>query len=259
MKILLLAAVFPLGTQLITGSVKNYLNELYTSENDVIVQAANTNGNILAECTVKGASAGSSGENYLLEVPVTSTATAMSIAPGDPLNLFVIDGSELKVAAGSVSNSLANVEMKVNLRVVNTESFASTSSYTNSLGQVEVAKEYLDVWRAYTDVTYNPDGDEDGDGASNYFEYLSGTNPFDESDYLAIKNFQLSANKTAALTFEYVGGHVYSVLTAESLSAADWQTDTTILPATATDEPGEITITVVPTEATSRFYMIDPQ
>lgn len=251
---------FPLGTQIITGSVKNYLNELYSSENVVKVQAADTEGHVLAECDVHDAIVGSDGENYLLEVPVTQMRTAFSIQPGDELRLYVVDGNQLKVAAGTVSSANAFDEIKADLRVINVEKYPSSSSYADQKGEVVVAKEYLDIWAAYSDgKPYSPDADEDGDGASNYFEYLSGTNPFDPSDYLAIKSFKLATDRTAELSFEYVGGHVYSVLTSESLADPKWAKEKTVLFATTAEEPGITTITVLPTEATSRFYKLDPQ
>ena len=255
------SANFPLGTQIVSGSVKNYLNELYASDNAVKVQAADTNGHILAECEVHNAVAGSSGENYLLEVPVTSIATGSSIAPGDIIRLYVIDGNELKVAAGTVSSQKANADIRANLRVVDVTFFDSMSCYTNEFGKVAVANEYLALWNAYSDgKKYDPDADEDGDKTSNYFEYLSGTNPFDPSDYLAIKDFQLTAERTAAITFEYVCGHVYSILSTSTLAQPVWATEKTVLPATTKDEPGITTIYVVPTEKSpSRFFMVDPR
>lgn len=255
------SANFPLGTQIVSGSVKNYLNELYASDNAVKVQAADTNGHILAECDVHSAVTGATGENYLLEVPVTSTATGVSIAPGDLIRLYVIDGSDLKVAAGTVSSTKANADIRANLRVVDITFFDSKSCYTNEQGKVAVANEYLALWSAYADgKQYDPDADEDGDKASNYFEYLSGTNPFDPSDYLAIKDFRLTSERTAAITFEYVGGHVYSILATPTLTKPVWATEKTVLPATTQDEPGETTIYVVPTEKTpNRFFMLDPR
>lgn len=255
-----LSANFPLGTQIVSGSVKNYLNELYTSDNAVKVQAADTNGHILAECEVHNVIAGSAGENYLLEVPVTSIATGASIAPGDIIRLYVIDGNELKIAAGTVSSEEANADIRANLRVVDVTYFDSKSGYTNELGQVAVANEYLALWSAYSEgKEYDPDDDEDGDKALNYFEYLSGTNPFDPSDYLTIKDFRLTAEQTAAITFEYVGGHVYSILATPTLTNPDWATEKTVLPATTESEPGLTTIYVVPTVKTpSRFFKLDP-
>lgn len=255
------AANFPLGTQIVSGSVRNYLNELYPCDGNVRVQAADTNGNVLAECAVHRAVAGSAGENYLLEVPVTSVATGSSIAPGDPIRLYVIDGSELKVAAGTVSSPKSIDDVCVNLSVVDVTWFDSTSPYANELGRVAVANEYLDLWAAYADGRkYDPDADDDGDGATNYFEYLAGTNPFDESDFLAIRDFRLDAGQTAAITFEYVGGHVYTVLSSLALAKPSWTAEKTVLPAAAENEPGIATVFVLPTEKVpAKFFRIDPQ
>jgi len=68
---------------------------------------------------------------------------------------------------------------------------------------------------------YDPWADYDNDGISNYAEFLAGTIPFDESDRLRIKDFGMKDGKFA-LTFEHVGGHVYSVSSADTLAKPAW-------------------------------------
>lgn len=269
----LAAPNFPVGTLFLSGSVRNYLNELYTSDNAIVVQAVTTNGFVIAETQVMSALNGSTGRNFLLEVPVTSIATHSSVAPGDRLNLFVKDGPSLGVAVGAVENVKPNTEITLTLRVVNAVSFDSSSMYTNELGKVFVSKEYLDLWNVYTDEPFSPDLDADGDGASNYFEYLCGTNPFDPSDHLAIKSFRMMDSGRAAIGFEYVGGHVYSVLESPSLERPKWakskltvQSDDestdrkTIVFAGKDEDCGEAVIYVVPTSTgPSAFFAVKPE
>ena len=64
-------------------------------------------------------------------------------------------------------------------------------------------------------------GDYDGDGASNYAEFLAGTIPFDASDFLHVTGFGAKEGKLA-LRFEHVGGHVYAVSTTDSLAQPGW-------------------------------------
>ena len=78
---------FPLGTYVYRGSVMNYRHEVYSSGNGLTVEAVATNGTVLASCRVTDPV--SSGVNYVLEVPVSSQASAKSAAIGDELTCVV--------------------------------------------------------------------------------------------------------------------------------------------------------------------------
>ena len=92
----------------------------------------------------------------------------------------------------------------------------------------EVAQTYVDgiEWwmedeEEYSGKSYDPFADYDGDGASNYAEYIAGTNPFDPSDCLRVRAFSFEPGM-AEISFEYVGGHVYGVTTTTDLTNPAW-------------------------------------
>jgi hypothetical protein len=116
---------------------------------------------------------------------------------------------------------------------------------------------------------YDPFADYDHDGASNYAEYRAGTNPFDPTDKLAITSYAAPQNAPHALSFEYVGGHLYGVATTRSLTNPEWTTQPVknseadaeqaqVMPSADEEDVGMTTIYVVPAEgATSQFFKLE--
>ena len=131
------------------------------------------------------------------------------------------------------------------------------------LGQV------LAVGEGVVRKTGDPFADYDNDGASNYDEYRAGTNPFDDTDRLAITAYTAPQNALHTLSFEYAGGHVYGVETTLSLTNPEWalqkvkktETDAEheqVMPSADEDDVGVATIYVVPAEgAKSQFFKVE--
>ena len=74
--------------------------------------------------------------------------------------------------------------------------------------------------------TFDPRKDHDGDGMSTLGEALSGTNPFDPSDCLAILSFQrgaLGGSEKDVLSFVCRPGRSYTLEVTESLENPDWK------------------------------------
>jgi hypothetical protein len=83
----------------------------------------------------------------------------------------------------------------------------------------------------------NPDDDFDGDGMSNYNEYLAGTFPFLATDVFAITRSQLdAATGRIALTFSTVDGRKYHILVSASLAGGNWNQAATATSASGTLE-----------------------
>jgi len=74
-------------------------------------------------------------------------------------------------------------------------------------------------------ATYDKNADWDGDGVTNYGEYLAGTNPFSAADCLKVKKMEFETdaqgNRYLVITFTTVSGRVYSVGGSEALGERD--------------------------------------
>ena len=185
------------------------------------IQAVATNGTVIASTPVANPSA--DGYNFVLQIPLSTTATDSTAAVGDQLNCVLIQETGLALAASPITVGNANAVSSLALEFVNMQ------SYTNSAGTtVNVPAEYVDTIAAMLedegieDEDYDPFADYDHDGVSNYNEYRAGTDPFNPDDKLEIKAYAGAQNMLNSLSFEYVGGHIYGVETTLSLTNPRW-------------------------------------
>ena len=260
------AVNFPVGTHLIKGTLKDWQNKVLTSSAAVTVQAVATNGTVIASAKVADPTA--DGYNFLLQIPLSSTATDSTVAVGDTLNCVLVQESGLSLAANPLVVGEANAVSTVSLAYVNMK------NYTKDGETVSVPMEYIDAIAPWMEAygkegDYDPFADYDDDGASNYAEYCAGTNPFDATDKLAITAYAAPQNAPHALSFEYVGGHVYGVATTRSLTNPQWATQKVkktetdaereqVMPSADEDDVGVATIYVVPAEgAKSQFFKVE--
>ena len=263
------AVNFPVGTHLVKGTLKDWQNKVLTSSAAVTVQAVSTNGSIIASTKVANPSA--DGCNFLLQIPLSSTATDSTAAVGDTMNCVLAQDSGLSLAVSPIKVGEANAVSTVALAYVNMKDYTSTNGTGTT---ASVPAEYVDTIAAWMEAyeiegDYDPFADYDNDGASNYDEYRAGTNPFDDTDKLAITAYAAPQSAPHAISFEYVGGHVYGVATTRSLTNPQWavqpvkksETDTDheqVMPSADEDDVGETTIYVVPAEgAASQFFKLE--
>ena len=222
------AVNFPVGTHIVKGAVLGYdengRNILLSSESGVTIRAVDTNGEIIAESKVIDAT--QDGVNFVLQIPLSKTATDSTCATGDQLNCVMVESSGIQISTEPFTVGGARESQTLTLKMVDVKRYVSQDgSKTN-----EVAQAYVDAIQAwmegaddYEGKEYDPFADYDNDGMSNYAEYLAGTDPFDPSYRLRITAFSISrASGTAAISFEYVGGHVYGVKTTADLTNPDW-------------------------------------
>lgn len=262
------AANFPVGTHLVKGTLKDWQNNVLTSSAAVTIQAVATNGTVIASTPVGNPSA--DGYNFVLQIPLSTTATDSTVAVGDQLNCVLIQETGLALAASPITVGNANAVSSLALEFVNMQ------SYTNSTGTtVNVPAEYVDTIAAMMEdegiegEDYDPFADYDHDGVSNYNEYRAGTDPFNPDDKLEVKAYTASQSAPHAISFEYVGGHIYGVETTLSLTNPEWalqkvkktETDSEheqIMPSDDEEDVGLATIYVVPAEgATSQFFKLE--
>jgi hypothetical protein len=97
--------------------------------------------------------------------------------------------------------------------------------------------------------------DPDGDGSSNYEEYLAGTDPTDRTSNFAFTLLQ-QVGEDFRLTWNTVVGKIYYVQTSETLKPDSWQTVTTVV---ATGLSETWTDNELPAPKPYKFYRITIQ
>jgi hypothetical protein len=92
-----------------------------------------------------------------------------------------------------------------------------------------------DAWECETGLdivlTAGANSDSDGDGQTDFQEYLSGTNPLDAASLLEAV-FTAQTGNTATVSFFAAAGRTYRVQTSTDLSVGNWTTQQTIGPLT---------------------------
>lgn len=213
---------FPLGTYVYAGTAMNFRNEVLTRLDGMNIQAVADDGTVLATAPVVDTPS-DSGVNFRLEVPVSSRASGKSAAIGDAPRCVIVTSAGSRGAATERFPPILSASAVTNCIVVWAEAATFTNAETSAVAVVP--QEYLDNIAPLMDghPVYEPWADWDGDGANNYAEYTAGTNPFDPSDYLRITGFAATP-AVALISFEYVGGHLYALQSAKSLSNPKWAT-----------------------------------
>ncbi len=165
-----------------TGRIVNYEGASYDSVAAKKAEIrARKDGKLIARSSI-AALDGDTSANYTLVIPMSSDASATDVAQkGDKLTFEIDAGTgefytetNAFVAVGSPGRTAT-----VNVRV---------AACTKVEG---VADEYVNAIMTYIEdegltdekyATYDPNADWDGDGVSNYDEYLAGTDPFNAKD-----------------------------------------------------------------------------
>ena len=261
---------FPVGTYIYTGSVLDYRHEVMTADAGLTIQAVATNGTVLASSRVTDPVV-SSGVNFVLEVPVSTEASAKSAAIGDALTCVVISEGGVTNVSAQPMPPVSAANAITNLNVVSAS--ATAFPYGDDGKTVLVSDDYLAglaPWmQAYGKSAYDAAADWDGDGASNYAEYKAGTNPFDPSDRLRITDFKFGQDSTI-LCFEYAGGHLYALDSSKTLTNKTWMVESfragsaaavpqksVSVPGTEDEDVGVMTLYLTPAASEpSMFYTI---
>lgn len=153
----------------------------------------------------------SAGVNYRLVIPEDAGLTSDAYMPTalKPTTPF-----RMKVQIGSVT--YLPIEMKGNYSALGQP--AKSTRIDLTLGEDSDNDGLPDAWeRALISIlgggtleSITPDGDADGDGISNYAEYIAGTYAFDPTDGFSLKIVGMNGSKPQ-LEFLAIRNHTYTV------------------------------------------------
>lgn len=186
-----------------------------------LVKNAERDGTVYAKCKV--GDSGIPGMNYRLSLEIDSSGPSRSYAVVTGTPMFI------KAARGGGVETL-----------LPTATFATPAQGTEqrldfSLGSDADADGMPDGWEEWVldaagrdssaagIAAFRPENDADGDGMTNFQEYLAGTDPFIATDLLKIESFEvLPGTLRAKIVFTTTVGRKYRVLMTESLETPDW-------------------------------------
>ena len=201
------------------GRITDYAHIAYDTNSVVEVRLKAADGTILAKTTT-----GTSGKtiyNYVLQVPVATEKTAHYACVGDAVTFEFVDplGTIHTGLVSAADSKIGNPGDVKRLDVV---------LATDSDGD-GVADEYLEsieYWMAQKGISgpYDASADYDGDGQTNYEEYLAGTNPCDAEDSFSICQMALEdgLDGYVAMRIPISPGRAYAVLHSPNLKDGSW-------------------------------------
>lgn len=257
-----------LGAHTFVGLLKESGNRVVGATAGATVRLVSSSGRVLAKAKVSDATA--TGYNFVLPVQMSLNGGEDTAKKGEKLNCVVETSEGKSIATGQLTvGEPADVTSGVNLLMVDEVRFTNPKTGET----VGVPSAYLDEispWLEFYGVKYDPWGDFDRDGFSNYAEYLAGTDAFDDTHKLSITGFRASA-ELHEISFEYVGGHLYGVKATSDLTKPEWlsrkarpapdnEEQAAVLPSAEPDDVGETTIYVVPaSDKPSEFFKLEPR
>ncbi len=244
------------------GRIVDYAHVAYDADASVEVRIKNAAGTLLAKTTT--ATGGATAYNYVVDVPVSSTALAGHATVGEAVTFEFVDPSGV-VYAGLAATTNATVGLPGALKRLDVV-LASDANNDGVADEYEESIAYL-MWKNGI-ANYDATADYDGDGQSNYAEYVAGTNPFDATDRFSVRQMAMDKGLDGyvALRVPVSRGRSYTVAATSELNPAEWRSapftlDPSVAPSTTqlntgASEAGYKTV-FVPKEGTRRFYKVN--
>lgn len=245
------------------GRIVDYAHVAYDADVAVEVRVRNAAGVLLAKTTT--ATSGATRYNYAVDVPLASKPLEGHAVVGDRVSFEFVDPVGV-VYSGLVAASNAVVGLPGAVREL--DIVLATDSDGDG-----VADEYLEtidylMWKHGIEGDYDANADYDGDGQSNYAEYVAGTNPFDATDKFTVRQMAVDegVDGYVALRIPVSRGRSYVIEASPGLAPAEWKVteftlDADVPPSathltTSATESGYRTV-FVPKKGASHFYKVN--
>ena len=208
------------------GRVMDSTHVAFDGDCAATIEASDSSGKLLAKTSTFFRA--DSRRNYALQIPMATSEVDGYAVQDATLEIEVTDDLG-KVWSGVVVDAAAGAPGGVReVDIILGEDQDGDGIDDQLYRRLKAEWERSEYWKA--GETFDPTKDYDGDGASTIGEALAGTNPYDPEDMLRITAFDLaggtrsraSASPFAALTFDAIGGHAYTVEEATDLTFQDW-------------------------------------
>lgn len=205
------------------GRITDYAHIAYDADSVVEIRLKNEAGELLAKTTTK--TSGVTSYNYVLPVPVTTQAMQGYALVGQKVVFEFVDPYG-RIYTGLVSDANAVIGNPGTVR--NLDVILATDADKDG-----VADEYVEsieywMWLNNIEGPYDPNADYDGDGHSNYQEYVAGTNPCDKLDKFSVRQMALEQGIEGyiRLRVPVTQGRSYSVVDSPTLENPNWKQTT---------------------------------
>lgn len=210
------------------------------------------------------------GVNCMLSVPMSLEGSATTVKAGDKVLIRMFRTvKDVEEEQGSVVQTVgkANDITWCVLQIAKMRTFAAPDGGTVSVPEAYI-QYYQDWLNVYCSGVYDPWGDTDGDGRTNYTEYLEGTDPFNPDEGLKIVSFVREGDELL-IGFNYQPDVIYTLLGADTAGTGAVWRETAFRTVTGgalttavtyafdeNDETGVAVIRVPVTEEMAKFYKI---
>jgi len=159
----------------------------------------------------------------------------------------------MMISANIVSNLSSTYTVRLTNRALPSANPANTATFTLTVGadtDMDGMPDWYELLYSGSTTNLDPMLDTDGDGISNFVEYLAGTDPTDPNSNLRID--QTITNGAATVRFAAVTNRTYTLQFTDVLPASNWQklADIAARPSNRTE------VLQDPSWQTNRFYRV---
>lgn len=224
------------------------------------ITATNTGGSTTASVSITVNDIAPSALTYSSNPATYTTGSAITIntptISGGALVSYVVSpalpaGLTLNSSTGVISGTPTTLTAASNYTITATNTGGSTPASLS----ITVVSPYT-AWSAQYGLLQGPEGDDDGDGNSNYLEFVAGLVPNNAGSVfkISVSSVPGQPSQRAIVMSPIISGRTYTVKSSESLSPLNWIS----LSNPAVSDAGNVR-TVTDTAATDakKFYVIE--